>query len=192
MHLYELKPDTKNKTGQTWSHTPRREVQGGITCSQLFPERTLTESQIMYLWRWTAETPGHENQPYRIEVLPSLPSRIRITVCLIPMLQNVHTTKTSPAPTQIQVVSVISLNTDTALIRYKLGLCLLEIADSGGLQGVRCRQGPVAVVSASHATAAVSSQTSHSCRTGPLYSHHLCWSEGRKPLWGTLQLPDFL
>lgn len=66
---------------------------------------------------------------------------------------------------------------------------LLEIADSGGLRGVRCRQGPVAGVSAwaaSHATAAVSSQTSHSCRTGPLYSHHLCWSEGSTSSQGNL------
>lgn len=64
--------------------------------------------------------------------------------------------------------------------RYKpqLPASLLEIAESGRLRGVGCRQGPVAEVSASHATAAVTPQSSHSCRTGPLCSHHLCGSEG--------------
>lgn len=63
---------------------------------------------------------------------------------------------------------------------------LLEIAHAHthtytGLWGVRCRQGPVAgvsVLATSHATAAVSPQTLHSCWAEPLHSHHLCWSEG--------------
>lgn len=179
MHSYELKSDTKNKTGQTWSHTPGREVRGDKAWSQLFPERTLTESQIMELWRWTAETSGHKTKglsPYRIA-----PAKIPNWVFNL----------FKPQPQVFQVVSVISLNSDSADTNWGPPPRLLEIADSGGLRGVRCRQGPVAGVSASHATAAVSSQTSHSCRTGPLCSHHLCWSEGRtSSRGGNLQLLD--
>lgn len=66
--------------------------------------------------------------------------------------------------------------------RYRLQIpaSLLEIAESGSLRGVGCRRWPVAGVSASHATAAVTPQSSHSCWTGPLCSHHLCGSEGRQ------------
>lgn len=78
--------------------------------------------------------------------------------------------------------------------RYKpqLPASLLEIAESGGLRGVGCRQGPVAGVSASHATAAVSPHSSHSCRTGPLCSHHLCGSEGRAGDRGEGRVPGQL
>lgn len=126
--------------------------------------------------------------------------------CLIPALQNVHITTKSPPALQISSCKDPKLSlqpltpqlqpfrwcrwyrsTQTQPDAIQTEARLLEIADSGGLRGVRCRRGPVAGVPASadyHATAAVSSQTSHSCRTGPLYSHHLCWSEGRDELSG--------
>lgn len=63
-HWYEVESDTKSKTGQTWSHTQRPEVQSDKTWSHSFLQRTLTPSHIMQHWRLNANTTKLESWQY--------------------------------------------------------------------------------------------------------------------------------
>lgn len=189
-HWYEVKSDKKSKTGQTWSHTQGPEVQSDKTWSHSFLQRTLTPSHIMQHWRLNANTTKLESWRYPHYHNISCKVRESEKISCKDPVQNLQPPFYKPRPPVFQVVSAISpehqteLPSDTNRSPPPPFPALLEIAESRGLRGVRCRQGPVAGVSASHATAAVSPQTSHSCRTGPLCSHHLCGSEGRRAIWG--------